>query len=125
MREQTRAELQGILSPAAVEEFLLRYSNNAAELRAELANLRFFATTPDEFRAMFRARDQFEPGTNLKAWLLRILTNTFINRYRRGGLERDAVGRAQGLVGRVGQFQEGGEGGGDSPLARHLEREPG
>ena len=36
-----------------------------------------------------RARDQFEPGTNLKAWLLRILTNTFINRYRRGGLERE------------------------------------
>jgi len=38
-----------------------------------------------------RARDQFEQGTNLKAWLLRILTNTFINRYRRGGLERDVL----------------------------------
>lgn len=38
-----------------------------------------------------RARDQYQLGTNLKAWLLRILTNTFINRHRRGGLERDVL----------------------------------
>jgi RNA polymerase sigma-70 factor (ECF subfamily) len=38
-----------------------------------------------------RARSQYQPGTNLKAWLLRILTNTFINRHRRGGLERDIL----------------------------------
>jgi RNA polymerase sigma-70 factor (ECF subfamily) len=38
-----------------------------------------------------RARDQFQAGTNMKAWLCRILTNTFINKYRRGGLERSVL----------------------------------
>lgn len=38
-----------------------------------------------------RARDQFQAGTNLKAWLLRIVTTTFLNQYKRGGLERDVL----------------------------------
>src|SRR4051812_41517669 len=37
----------------------------------------------------FRFYDRFERGTNLKAWLLRIQYNTFVNRYRRSTKERD------------------------------------
>jgi len=42
----------------------------------------------DALLKAMRARHQFLVGTNLKAWLFRILTNTFINKYRRGGLEK-------------------------------------
>jgi RNA polymerase sigma-70 factor (ECF subfamily) len=31
----------------------------------------------------FQAFNQFEPGTNFRAWIVRILTNVFINHYRR------------------------------------------
>lgn len=45
----------------------------------------------DTLLKAMRAKEQFQSGTNLKAWLLRILTNTFINKYRRGGLERSVL----------------------------------
>jgi RNA polymerase sigma-70 factor (ECF subfamily) len=37
----------------------------------------------ETFLKAFAAFHQFEDGTNLKAWLYRILTNTYINSYRR------------------------------------------
>lgn len=44
----------------------------------------------DAFLRAYRFFDQFERGTNIKAWLYKILTNTFINRYRRSVKEREA-----------------------------------
>jgi RNA polymerase sigma-70 factor (ECF subfamily) len=45
----------------------------------------------DAFLRAFRFFDKFERGTNMKAWLFKILTNTFINRYRRRVKERTVV----------------------------------
>jgi RNA polymerase sigma-70 factor (ECF subfamily) len=39
----------------------------------------------------YRGFGGFQEGTNLKAWLYKILTNTFINRYRRTTKERNIV----------------------------------
>lgn len=39
----------------------------------------------------FRSFSQFEVGTNCKAWLFRILTNTFINKYRRKVKEKEIL----------------------------------
>src|SRR5512137_337527 len=45
----------------------------------------------DSLLRAYRFFDRFERGTNIKAWLFKILTNTFINRYRRSTKERNIV----------------------------------
>ena len=37
----------------------------------------------DTFVKAFRAQDRFTPGTNMRAWLYRIMTNSFISTYRK------------------------------------------
>lgn len=59
----------------------------------------------------FRFADQFEPGTNLRAWLFKILTNTFLNKYRQAAREPEATSLDEAgeyfiynqLVGEAGQ----------------------
>jgi len=45
----------------------------------------------ETFLRAYRFYDRFEPGTNLKAWLFKIQYNAFVNRYRRGSLERSIM----------------------------------
>jgi len=55
----------------------------------------------DAFLRAYRFFDKFERGTNIKAWLFKILTNTFINKYRKNIKERqviDEVELDQGLL---------------------------
>jgi RNA polymerase sigma-70 factor, ECF subfamily len=49
----------------------------------------------ETFLRTFRGFHQFRPGTNLKAWVYRILTNTFINSYRKKQREPQTVSDEQ------------------------------
>jgi len=95
---------------ADLEEFeraVLLHSANLLAVATRLSRNRSDAEdlVQDTLVKALRARQQYEAGTNLKAWLLKILKNTFINRYRRGGLERtildgpDADPLADGWIG--------------------------
>lgn len=78
--------------PKLSEEDLRRFEADALDLMSPLygAALRYTRNPSDAedlvqetYLRAFRAWDQFEPGTNLKAWLFRILTNLFISSYRK------------------------------------------
>lgn len=57
LRLETRNELAKILNPQPLEEYLLRYSQTAADLRTELRGL---DVKPEEFRNLFRAREALD-----------------------------------------------------------------
>jgi hypothetical protein len=59
MRQDVRNQLGAVLTPVQLEEYLLRYSQTANDLRAQLGKLKFFNATPEEFRNIFRADDSF------------------------------------------------------------------
>jgi RNA polymerase sigma-70 factor (ECF subfamily) len=75
----------------------------------------------ETFAKAYAAFHQFQPGTNLRAWLHRILANTFINSYRKK--RREPV-QALGPDFRDG-WQSGGQAGADplAPAARSAEAE--
>jgi RNA polymerase sigma-70 factor, ECF subfamily len=74
------------LYPAALR--MTRNPNDAEDLLQET------------FARAYAAFHQFRPGTNLSAWLYRILSNTFINTRRKAGREP-----AQSLFSELGELQ--------------------
>lgn len=78
---EKRAQFEALLAPwldplyaSAVR--LTRNEGNAEDL------------VQDAVMRAWRFFDKFEPGTNFRAWIFKILTNTFINGYRRTTRER-------------------------------------
>jgi len=80
----SRADLmrEALAYADALHDFAYHLTANAAEAED---------LVQETYAKALGAAEQFAPGSNLKAWLFRILTNTFINKYRRGGLERSVL----------------------------------
>ncbi|MCW4386608.1 sigma-70 family RNA polymerase sigma factor [Salinibacterium sp. SYSU T00001] len=72
----------------------------------------------ETFVKAFAAFARFEQGTNLKAWLYRILTNTYINTYRKR--QREPF---QGTIDELEDWQLGGAESTTSTSARSAEAE--
>jgi RNA polymerase sigma-70 factor (ECF subfamily) len=79
-------------APESVEERSARFERDALQYLDQLysAALRMTRNPADAedlvqetFAKAYGSFHQFQQGTNLKAWLYRILTNTFINSYRK------------------------------------------
>lgn len=78
---QSRADFEALVSPwldglYASALRLTRNERNAEDL------------VQDTVMRAWRFFDKFEKGTNFRAWLFKILTNTFINSYRRNSREK-------------------------------------
>jgi hypothetical protein len=103
MRQDTRNQLAGVLAPAQLEEYLLRYSQTANDLRADLGKLKYFNATPDEFRAIFRATDSINQQIQMLG-----SANDPVTASQRASLEqqRDNAIRLTLGQGRFQQFQK-------------------
>ena len=69
-----RLETEALAHRDALDRTALRLSRNSQDAED---------LVQETFLNAFRALDRFEEGTNLRAWLFRILNNAFISQYRR------------------------------------------
>lgn len=69
---------------SALYGMALKYTHNETEAED---------LVQDALIKAYNSFDSYEEGTNCRAWLFRILTNTFINKYRRKKRERAYIDR--------------------------------
>ena len=82
MADQARFAEQAMPHMSSLYAAALRMTRNAADAED---------LVQETFLRAYNAFHQFEPGTNLKAWLYRILTNAYINAYRKQHRNPQAV----------------------------------
>ncbi len=82
--EARRAEFEAVAMPQihALYSFALRFTRR----REEAEDL-----VQETLLRGFRFFDRYEPGTNIRAWLFRIMRNLFINKYRKAQREQETI----------------------------------
>jgi RNA polymerase sigma-70 factor (ECF subfamily) len=81
---QRRAEFEEVALPFI--DPLFNLALNLTRNRKDAEDL-----VQETYLRAFRFFDSYQPGTQIKAWLFRILRNTFINRYRAAKIRPDEV----------------------------------
>src|SRR5512137_2709287 len=71
---QNEFEVEALPHSDLLYNFALRMTNNSADADDLLQ---------ETFLKAFRFWDKYEQGTNIRAWLFRIMKNSYINRYRK------------------------------------------
>ncbi len=80
--KQHEFEIEALPHADLLYNYALRMTNNAADADD---------LVQETFLKAFRFWEKYEKGTNIRAWLFRIMKNSYINRYRRESKEPDTV----------------------------------
>jgi RNA polymerase sigma-70 factor, ECF subfamily len=80
--KQSEFEVEALPHADLLYNYALRMTNNAADADD---------LVQETFLKAFRFWEKYEKGTNIRAWLFRIMKNSYINRYRRESKEPDTV----------------------------------
>ncbi len=80
--KQLQFEQEALPHTNLLYNYALRMTNNPADAQDLLQ---------ETFLKAYRFWDRYERGTNIRAWLFRILKNSFINRYRKTTREPETV----------------------------------